>query len=206
MAEKTDELATRASLLLRLKRLSDEASWREFFDLYWKLIYGAAIKAGLTDAEAQDAVQETLLTVTKKIKEFEYDPAKGRFKGWLLNITRWRIADQFRKRLPAERPASAKNGGDTTFLERIPDPASLDLDSYWEAEWRKALIDAALERLKPKVSAKELEVFDAYVLKAWPVERVTQTCGVTAQQVYSTKHKLIQLLTKEVKRLENKYQ
>ena len=29
-----------------------------------------------------------------------YDPKIGSFKGWLLNITRWRIADQFRKRKP----------------------------------------------------------------------------------------------------------
>ena len=206
MAGNHDELATRKSLLVRLKHLSDQTSWKEFFDIYWKLIYGAAMKAGLKDDEAQDVVQETLLTVTKKIKEFEYDPAKGKFKGWLLNITRWRIADQFRKRIPADRPAApTEEGSKTTFLERIPDPGSFDLDGYWEAEWRKTIIDAALEKIKNKVGPKDLAIFDVYVLKSWPVEKVVAELGVTAAQDYSAKHKITELLKKEVKKLETKF-
>jgi hypothetical protein len=50
------EPETRASLLHRLKDLGDDKSWREFFLIYWKLIYTVAIRAGLTDAEAQDVV------------------------------------------------------------------------------------------------------------------------------------------------------
>ena len=53
-----DELIpTRWSLICRLKDWNDQVGWREFFDTYWKLIYSVAIKAGLTDAEAQDVVQ-----------------------------------------------------------------------------------------------------------------------------------------------------
>src|SRR5207245_5537229 len=89
---------TRRSLLSRLKNWNDQESWQDFFDTYWKLIYGAAIKSGLSDVEAQEVVQETVITVTKKIKEFKTDPAFGSFKAWLLHLTRWRIADQLRKR------------------------------------------------------------------------------------------------------------
>jgi hypothetical protein len=45
-------LPTRHSLIERLRDLGDQASWREFFDTYWKLLYGAAIRAGLTDQES----------------------------------------------------------------------------------------------------------------------------------------------------------
>src|SRR5215470_2547844 len=96
-----DELIpTRHSLLRRMKDAGDQTSWQDFFDTYWRLIYAVALKAGLNDAEAQDVVQETLLTVTRKIKDFETTPDRGSFKGWLMQITRWRIADQFRKRPP----------------------------------------------------------------------------------------------------------
>src|SRR5213592_3719047 len=95
-----DELIpTRWSLVTRLKNWDDQESWREFFDTYWKLIYGVATKAGLTDAEAQDVVQETIITVAKNVKDFKADPAFGSFKPWLLQTTRWRIADRFRSRL-----------------------------------------------------------------------------------------------------------
>ena len=50
-------IPTRRSLSSRLKDWDDKTSWREFFDTFWRLIYGVARKAGLNDAEAQDAVQ-----------------------------------------------------------------------------------------------------------------------------------------------------
>src|ERR687888_2272994 len=93
-------LATRRSLVERLADWGDQLRWQEFFDTYSRLIYSAGRKAGLTDAEAQEVVQETVITVAKSIDKLKYDPAIGSFKGWLLQITRWRIADQFRKRQP----------------------------------------------------------------------------------------------------------
>src|ERR1041385_4862929 len=100
MSEDHDEfLPTRQSLLSRLKDWGDDASWREFFDLYWRLVYRVAIKAGLNDSEAQEVVQETVLSVAKKIKDgqgFKYDPSKS-FKGWLLQRTHWHIKDHQRR-------------------------------------------------------------------------------------------------------------
>jgi len=94
-----DELIpTRRSLLERLRDLDDQPSWREFFDTYWKLIYGAAIRAGLSDQEAEDVLQETVIGVARKMPEFKYDPAACSFKGWLMHVTRCRIADRFRRR------------------------------------------------------------------------------------------------------------
>src|SRR5262245_59571299 len=86
-------LPTRRSLVNRLKNWDDQESWRVFFNTYWKLIYGVATKAGLSDSEAQDVVQESLLTVAKKMPTFEYNSRLGSFKGWLLLITRRRIVD-----------------------------------------------------------------------------------------------------------------
>ena len=66
-------IPTRASLIQRLKNAHDDESWRDFFDTYWKLIYNSAIKAGLSDAEGQDVVQETVLSAWKALPGFEYD-------------------------------------------------------------------------------------------------------------------------------------
>ena len=69
-----DSIATRASLLDRLKDREDQPSWQEFFDCYWELIFRVAKKGGLTDAEAQDVVQETVISVSNKLPGFVYDP------------------------------------------------------------------------------------------------------------------------------------
>jgi hypothetical protein len=64
-------------LLHRLKDWGDDASWREFFEAYWELIYNVARKAGLTDTEAQEVVQETVIGVAKKIGGFEVEASRG---------------------------------------------------------------------------------------------------------------------------------
>jgi hypothetical protein len=38
-------LPTRWTLIERLKNWDDQESWRQFFDTYWKLIYGVAIES-----------------------------------------------------------------------------------------------------------------------------------------------------------------
>ena len=55
-------LATRASLLGRLKNWDDAKSWEDFTQTYSRLIRGVAIKAGLTESEAKVVEQETLLS------------------------------------------------------------------------------------------------------------------------------------------------
>jgi len=67
-------LAARRSLVERLADWNDRKRWQQFFDSYWKLIHRGAGQAGLTESEAQEVVQETLITVAKKIDQLKYDP------------------------------------------------------------------------------------------------------------------------------------
>src|SRR3954468_2929431 len=141
-------LATRRSLVDRLGDWDDQRRWHQFFDTYWKLIYSAARKAGLTEVEAQEVVQETVITVAKNIGKLRYDPAIGSFKGWLLNITRWRIADQFRKRTP-ERQAIHRRMDDTRLtatLDRVVGENAQNFRQLWDNEWKENLLDTALAR------------------------------------------------------------
>ncbi|MGZ4984069.1 MAG: RNA polymerase sigma factor [Chthoniobacterales bacterium] len=201
---RSEVLATRRSLVDRLGDWNDRKRWQQFFDSYWKLIYGAARKAGLTEAEAQEVVQETLITVAKKIDSLKYDPAIGSFKGWLLNITRWRIADQFRKRKPDNARKSSRDDGEarTATIERIADPAGLELDEIWDEEWRRNRLQAAVARVKRKVDPKQYQIFDCYVFKEWPAQKVAAELRVTIAQVYLAKHRLAALLKKELRAAE----
>ena len=188
----------------RLGNWKDHGSWQDFFDTYWKLIYAVAIKAGLSDAEAQDVVQETVVAVAKQMREGGYDRTKSSFKNWLCLITRRRIIDHFRKRTSLKnrsRPATDDTSR-TDTVARVPDPASLDLDSVWDEEWRKNLVDAAVERVKQKVAAKQFQIFDLSVLKDLPVREVTKLLKVNTAQVYLARHRISALVKQEVARLE----
>jgi RNA polymerase sigma-70 factor (ECF subfamily) len=205
MKKTPDEfIPTRASLLGRLKDWQDEESWREFFNIYRQLIFSFAIKSGLTEAEAEDVVQETVISVAKTIKEFEYDPERCRFKSWLRHLTQKRIADCFRKR-PREQLLPRTVSGDTArtaAMERVP--SEDNLESIWEEEWQKRLLDAAIERVKTQVSAEQYQMFDFYVLKKMPARKVTAALGTSVGQLYLAKHRISKLIKKEVRRLEEK--
>ena len=199
-ALESELIPTRASLLNRLKDWRDEASWQEFFDTYWKLIYSIARKTGLNSTQAQDVVQETMVSVARHLPTFKYDPAVGSFKGWLLNMARWRIIDQMRKRPLVADPLP--DGTSTDPLHNIPDPASLVPDAVWEVEWEKNLLEAALTNLKRRLDPRKFQIFDFYVNKEWAAEKVAATFQISVDQVYLAKHRVTEMIKEEVRRLE----
>ncbi len=200
-----DLIPTRQSLLSRLRDWNDQESWQDFFNLYWRLVYAVALKAGLNDAEAQDVVQETVISVAKQMPGFRYDPARGKFKGWLLQITRRRIADLVRKRMraaDASGAAAAERAGDP-HLEEVLDPAGDVLEAIWQDEWEKHLFQTAAERVKQRVRPEHYQLFDLYVVQKWPIRKITATLGVNAGQVYLAKHRVGAMLKKEIAELES---
>ena len=207
MATNVEEfIPTRQSLLSRLKNWQDEDSWKAFFDTYWRLIYGVARKAGLNDAEAQDVVQETIISVAKKMPEFKYDPEAGSFKGWLMQLTRWRITDQVRKkhyekegkRYPKEEALS------TTLLETRPDASVFDLEKVWDQEWHRNMMDVALEKVKRQVKPAQFQMFHLHVIKKIPARTVADRLNVKLAEVYFAKYKTSALIRKEIQILEKK--
>ena len=203
-----DPIPTRYSLLSRLEDRGDQDSWKDFFDTYWRLIYSVAIKSGLTEAEAQDVVQETIISVARDIQKFKRDRALGSFKGWLRNIIRWRIADQLRKRTRASWGDDSKTGADLPRpdVAEIPDPAGeAAAESVWEEEWQANLLKAAMETIKPRVKEEHYQIFDLYVIKQWPVRNVARALGVNVGLVYLVKYRISALLKKEIRRLEEQW-
>ena len=199
-----DSIPTRYSLLSRMQDRDDQDSWKDFFDTYWRLIYSFAIKSGLTDAEAQDVVQETVISVSKDIQKFKRDRALGSFKGWLRNLTRWRIADQLRKR---DRSILAGNGLSTPSLgpDEMTGPVNAELEAIWEEDWQSNLLEAAMERIKPRVKEEHYQMFDLNVVRQWPASKVAKVLEVNIAQVYLAKHRILALMKKEVRALERQW-
>jgi RNA polymerase sigma-70 factor (ECF subfamily) len=204
---RNESIPTRGSLLQRLKDLDDKSSWDEFYDLYHDLIFSVARRAGLNETEAAEVVQDTLLSVAKKMPGFTYDPAKDSFKGWLLTVTRWRMRNQLakRSRMAAQEPrmprAQAEEETHTATIDRVPDPAGPELESIWEKEWEARVFETALARIKRQVQPHHYEIYHLHVVLGQPVREVTRALGTSPVQVYLAKHRIGNLLKKEIKRL-----
>ena len=196
-------LPTRQSLLSRLRDCQDQDGWREFFDTYWRLIYNVARQSGLADAEAQDVVQNTFIYLVRRMPKFQYDRARGSFKSWLRRVTRSRIS-VFRRRAQAQEPALpelALEEDDANVWESIPDPAGDALDEVWQREWEDNLVKAALRRVRSKVSAQQLMIFELAALGEVPLKQVARKLGVSLMQVYLARHRVGKLFKEEVLRL-----
>jgi RNA polymerase sigma factor (sigma-70 family) len=196
-------LPTRVSLIERLRDLGDQASWREFFDTYWKLLYGAAIRGGLSDQEAEDAVQETVIGVARRMEEFRYDPAACSFKGWLMHVIRCRIADQFRRRRSQNVPLATGSGDSATeALADLPQPGPDALAAIWEEEWRKNIVDVAMQRVRRRVKPDHYQIFHLHAVKGLGVRDVARLTGASLPKVYVTYHRISGLVKQEVRCLE----
>jgi RNA polymerase sigma factor (sigma-70 family) len=195
---------TRKSLIARLDNWEDQRTWDEFYQTYWRLIYAVAIKAGLRSEEAFDCVQETILSIAKQSKKKLYDPEQGSFKTWLMNMTRWRINDQFRKRKKDTAMLEGEWADDrkTAVIDRVEDPNGDVLGRLWDVEWKKGIADAALSRVKAQVSPKQYQIFDYYVVRQWDADKVQEKLNVSMAQVYLAKHRVGAVLKKELAKLE----
>lgn len=196
-------LPTRQSLLTRLRDWQDQDGWREFFDMYWRLIYRVARQAGLDDAAAQDVVQNTFIYLARRMPKFHYDPERGSFKAWLRRVTRSRIS-VFRRRAEANEPRLPEiglEGEDVAVWESIPDPAGDAMDEIWQREWESNLLKTALRRIAAKVSAQQLMIFQLAALGEVPLKQVARKLDVSLMQVYLARHRVGKLFKAEVTRL-----
>src|SRR3954464_10379580 len=177
---------TRASLLVRLRDLGDEAAWVEFIDLYGALVYNYARKQGLQDADAADLGQEVLRAVAGSVGRLEYDPRRGLFRNWLFTLVRRKLSDwraaQGRRRRSGE-PATSE------LLDKIPAPATEQ--AAWEAEWEERLFAWACEQVRQDVTDSTWQAFWRTAMKGQPTRQVAADLGLTASAVYLARHRVL---------------
>jgi RNA polymerase sigma factor (sigma-70 family) len=198
-----DLAPTRYTLLGRLHNWDDQESWRDFFDTYWQLIYSVAIRCGLSDDEAQDVVQETVICVAKEIQNFQRNRELGSFKSWLCQLTRWRIADQLRKRDRAELQPGGEAGGQfRREMLGIPDESARRAETIWDDEWREHRLATALTRVKRSVSPEQYQMFDLYAVKGRTAGEVARLFQVSESAVYVAKHRVSTMIKLEIEALK----
>lgn len=196
---------TRRSLLTRLKNWDDSDGWREFMDRYGRFIFSMARRSGLTPEEAEDVVQDTLLSVATKMPSFRYQGGKGSFKAWLVMIVKSRIIDHLRKkyrRLPEGRfPAGGID--ETRIEERIAQHEdALSHEAHWQQEWETHLLETALERIKGRMPAKHLLAFRMCSLQSKSPAEVARALGLALPAVYLIRHRTGRMVAREIKRLQ----
>jgi RNA polymerase sigma-70 factor (ECF subfamily) len=170
---------TRSSLLLRVRDPGDQAGWREFDDIYRPLLIRYALRRGADPAMAEDVAQECLLAVSRQIARFE---RRRSFRAYLRAMVDHKLCDALAKR-------RGPTGVSDETLAELRDPASAPSE-LWESHWNEGVARMLLRRLHDKFAVHTLQAFELYVLDDRPVEEISKTLGMTANQIYVAKSRV----------------
>ena len=188
-----DTTTTSITLLNRVRDPSDAEAWQDFFQLYFPLIVKYVRWHGLNRHDAEETAQQCMSALARQMRDFHYSPAKGRFRGFLRKMVQQRIVDWKRRK----RTRQARTGE----LEALAAPEETADDGTWERLWMREHLLYCVRRLESRYSQQTVEAFRLYALQDWPVARVCRVLGMTANQVYVAKTRMIRRLREDLVRL-----
>ena len=185
--------ATRGSMFIRLKDdrvLEKEIAWEEFRARYAPVIIGYSRNAGLPAQDAEDILQDVMLGFFRLSAEFHYDPAKGRFRGYLKQAT----LNAIRKRIRGDDPA--RSVPDDFLDEQAP-----KAENHWENQWAERIMNRALDEARRRVDEETYEAFDLYARRGVAAEEVAARLGISVNSVHQAKSRVMRVVMAVVERL-----
>lgn len=185
---------TNASMLLRLRNGGDEASWRDFHARYGHLLYRYARSRGAAHAEAEDAAQEVLMRLVGCIDQFDYDPRRGRFRGYL----RTAVVHELGRR--ARRDARQPAGLDPQTIDLVAAEREADADEVWQTEWRLAWLRTTVQDIAGEFDQVTLKAFEMFVLAGCPANDTAEKLGISKWRVYRARQRVLRRLSSELGR------
>lgn len=151
--------ATQWSVVLGARRDAADrrASLEKLCRLYWVPIYAYLRRRGHAPADAEDLTQAFFAELIEGDFLDRPDPAKGRFRGYLVGALRHFLSHHF------DRVRAQKRGGTAQFVDwdsidaerefASIDQPQLDPSAAYEAGWALTLLARAFERLECEQTA-----------------------------------------------------
>ena len=191
---------TRASLLVRLKAPRDERAWGEFVEIYEPLIHRLARARGVQEADADDLAQEVFRVVAAAIEQWDPDPARGSFRGWLSRIARNLIVNLLAAR--GRQSASFGTGGTemVEFLEA--QPASEPDSALFDLEYRRQVFAVAAQRARVHFQETTWQAFWRTAVEGKSPRAVADELGLSPGAVYVAKSRVLARLKEQIRTLE----
>lgn len=180
--------ATRASLILRLPDAGDMVAWETFVQLYSPALFRIARRHGLQAADAENLVQEVLLSVSRSISRWLVREDRGSFRAWLRTIAKHEAIDLLTRR--STRPlavemASIDSQNGATLASRD------ELASKMELEYQREVFQWAATQARDQVSETTWRAFALTHLEGQSIDAVAQQLGVRPGVVYLSRSRVM---------------
>jgi len=187
---------TSTTLIYRVKAMEPEA-WRRFVHLYGPLVYRWCRHAGLRDDDAADVGQDVFQAVARKIAGFSHDRPGATLRGWLWRITKNKVADAARGKLPGAEPVGGTDGLTVVNNLPAPDPGEADDPRTPDPEEDRILLRRALDLILDTFSDESRRAFHMVVVEGRPAADAARELGLTVNAVYLAKSRIKKRLKAE---------
>lgn len=178
--------STHVSLLARLADAQDPGAWSDFVDRYGELIMGFCRRRGLQQADCDDIKQDVLVSLSKSMPGFAYDPAKGKFRSYLKTA----VLNAISRRMFQNRPATPLEEFEDTTRAGVPDAD----EPAWEAEWRQYHLRLAMKTIRVEFGETDRSAFEHYAVGGLDAAQTASLLGVSVDQVYQAKSRITRRL------------
>jgi len=194
---------TSITLLASLADAADQQAWNRFVEQYSPRIFFWCRRFGLQETDAADVTQDVLLKLLGAMREHQYDPARGSFRGWLKTVTANLIRDLKRASQPHDQ-----GSGDTRVMRQLAaiqdGPAFQELEMLLEKQYEEELLSLAKARVRQRVQPQTWQAFQMYACDRIPARQVADTLKMPVGEVYVAKSRTIKLLQQEIRKLDEK--
>ncbi len=178
----------------------DDAGWKAFFERYASSIRKHACSSGLSEAEAEDVLQETMVKVVRYLPDFEYDRTICKFRTWLNQIVNQRIFETLNRRRKTMFPEEVVE----ELRQRLHPQAVSAEDPVRQAEADTRLLEACLARVRSRAKPKHWQLFESHAIHGKTASETAKLHGTTAANVWIVRHRLLKALRAEWKDLLEK--
>jgi len=144
---------------------------------------------GLRPEDADDLVQDVMITVLKKLSSFDYDP-KGSFRGWLRGIMTNKVRERRKAAFVRKRVSMP--------VDDVPDREVPEPD---EAEYNRAVVNGCLELIRSEFEAKSFKAFELCKMHGKSARDVADELGMTVDAVYKNVSRVMSRLRNELQGL-----
>ena len=135
------ELEKSDAELIKQCRSGNESAWNELVSRYQRLIFSIPRRAGLTDEQSADVLQEVFLTLFEKLDEIE-QPEK--IRSWIVTTAKFKTWGAVRSRKNFHSPETEEEM--EAEMANLPDDSPLADERLIELE-QQHLIRTALSQL-----------------------------------------------------------
>ncbi|MBO4633317.1 MAG: sigma-70 family RNA polymerase sigma factor [Lentisphaeria bacterium] len=165
--------------MLEKIQAGDEVSWQEFYDRYSPVVLQLAAAYRIPAGECRDVLQNVMLKFFQHDLVMKYDPQKARFRTYFNQVVCSCIIDYLRQKKQYEPEINQESPPE------IPVPAAAD--QIFAEEWRKQMLQEALDRLRAQVKPATFLAFHLTVFQGKSARETADFLKIDIDAVYVAK-------------------